>query len=112
MIGTRTTASDSAISTLQGKGFTVTVSNGCPVAECMGVKAKAHDAVHERRFARLDVVREPNGVLKIYVDGVLSGGAYDPQHKAEALPAATLQAHESVKEYVFFDHARPFDALR
>ena len=95
-----------------GQGFTVTVSNGCPVAECMGVKAKAHDAVHERRFARLDVVREPNGVLKIYVDGALSGGAYDPQHKAEALPAATLQAHESVKEYVFFDHARPFDALR
>ncbi len=95
-----------------GKELAVTVSNGCPVAECKGVKARARDAVHERRFARVDVVREPNGVLKVYVDGALSGGAYDPQHKADCVQKADLQVHEAVKEYAFYDHAKPFDELQ
>ena len=40
MIGTRTTASDSAISTLQGKGFTVTVPEATDAASVMTMAAR------------------------------------------------------------------------
>ena len=95
-----------------GPSMCVKVSNGCPAVECMGVKAKAKNAVHERKFARADIVREQNGVWKIYVDGVLSGGAYNPAHTDDALPEAQLQTHECVQACDFYDHALPFDKLQ
>ena len=95
-----------------GPSLCVKVSNGCPAVECMGVKAKAKNAVHERKFARADIVREQNGVWKIYVDGVLSGGAYSPAHTDDALPEAQLQTHECVQACDFYDHALPFDKLQ
>lgn len=95
-----------------GSSLCVKVSNGCPAVECMGVKAKAQNAVHERKFARVDIVREQNGVWKVYVDGVLSGGAYSAAHADDALPEAQLQTHECVQHCSFYDHALPFDKLQ
>lgn len=89
----------------------VTVSNGKLAVDCGGVKAKSAENVSENRFVRADIVRERNGLLKVYVGGTLSGGGY----KDAALPSVTeteMRVHDAVTEYTFYDTAMSFDQLK
>lgn len=89
----------------------VTVSNGKLTVDCGGVKAKSDKNVSEHRFVRADIVRERNGLVKIYVDGALSGGGYKDGAMPEIAPTE-LRVHDAVAEYAFYDTAMPFDRLK
>lgn len=89
----------------------VTVSNGKLCVDCGGVKAKSEDNVSEHRFVRADIVRERNGLLKVYVDGALSGGGYKNGAMTSIAPSE-LRVHDAVAEYNFYDSAMPFDKLK
>ena len=89
----------------------VTVSNGKLCVDCGGVKAKSEENVSEHRFVRADIVRERNGLLKVYVDGALSGGGYKNGVMTSIAPSE-LRVHDAVAEYNFYDSAMPFDKLK
>ncbi len=96
---------------LMRDNLTVTVSNGKLHVDCGGVKAKSEETVSEHRFVRADIVRERNGLVKIYVDGALSGGGYKNSAMPEIAPAE-MRVHDAVTEYTFLDTALPFDRLK
>lgn len=91
--------------------LTVTVSNGKLSVDCGGVKAKSEENVSEHRFVRADIVRERNGLIKVYVDGSLSGGGYKNGAMPEIAPSG-LRVHDAVAEYAFYNTAMPFDQLK
>ena len=76
-----------------------------------GVKAKSEAEVSAQNSIRADIVRERNGLVKIYVDGILSGGGY----KDGAMPTVTdseMRMHDAVSECTLYDTALPFDKLK
>lgn len=92
-------------------GLLIKTSNGRLTVDCQGVKAKSDAAVSAQNAVCADIVRERNGLIKIYVNGVLSGGGY----KDAALPPITeteLRVHEAVEEFAFYDSALSFDKLK
>lgn len=96
----------------QGKDLVVAVSNGKLIVECAGVKVKSDATLGGRTLARADVVRERNGMVKIYTDGVLSGGAYAQSYRFSPLKETDVQTNAAVTSYTYLDHALPFDALK
>ena len=62
--------------------------------------------------ARADIVRKRNGMVKIYTDGVLSGGAYSEKHLFAPIRDTEVQVNGAVTEYTYYDTALPFDALK
>lgn len=95
-----------------GKDLVVSVANGKPSAEVAGIKVRAAAAVSDRKMARLDLVRECNGLLKLYVDGELVGGAYTAAHLLGTVAPDALQTHTAVTEAVFYDSALGYDLLK
>ncbi len=90
----------------------VTVSNGKLSVDCKGVKVKSDVPVFERAAVRADVVRERNGMVKIYIDGTLAGGGYDPKNILPPIANGEYRTHEAVTEYQFYDAAKSFDQLK
>ena len=101
----------------QGKDLTLHLQNGKVVFDCMGLRVHSDLSVAGHRYAHIDLVREKNGMLKVYVDGILSGGVYDEKHlfdyidPSKALPSDRMQ-HESVKECIIYDRAFAFNEVR
>ncbi len=96
----------------QGSELSATLQNGKLVFNCKGLKVRSDDTVAEHRFARVDLVREKNGMLKIYIDGTLSGGAYDEKHLFEYLDFGEVKKHDSVSEFTVYDRALAFDEVK
>ena len=96
----------------QGKDLVVSVSGGKLIVDCAGLKVKSDAEISERKFARADIVRERNGMVKIYTDGVLSGGAYCEKHLFAPICDTEGQVNGAVTEYTYYDTALPFDALK
>lgn len=95
----------------QGSDLSATLQNGKLVFNCKGLKVRSDDTVAEHA-ARVDLVREKNGMLKIYVDGTLSGGAYDEKHLFEDLASGEMKKHDSVTDFTVYDCARSFDEIK
>ncbi len=92
-------------------GLLVKTSNGRLTVDCHGVKAKSEAEVSARDSVRADIVRERNRLVKIYVDGILSGGGY----KDGVMPTVTdseMRMHDTVSECTFYNTALPFDKLK
>ncbi len=96
----------------QGKDLVVSVSGGKLIADCAGLKVKSDADISGRVLVRADVVRERNGMVKIYTDGVLSGGAYNEAHRFAPLTETDVQTNAAVTEYTYLSHALPFDKLK
>lgn len=96
----------------QGKDLVVSVSNGKLIADCMGVKAKSDQALRTHSAVRADIVRERNGMVKVYVDGTLTGSGYDAKRICAPLAAEDVQTGAAVHEFAYFDTALAFDALK
>ena len=96
----------------QGKDLVVSVSGGKLIADCAGLKVKSDAEISEKATARADIVRERNGMVKIYTDGVLSGGAYSEKHLFAPIRDTEVQVNGAVTEYTYYDTALPFDALK
>lgn len=96
----------------QGTDLVLSVSGGKLIADCKGVKARAEVSLPEAGAARADVVRERSGLLKIYVDGELSGSGYNAKRICPPLEAQTVQTHPAVQSYTYYDTALAFDALQ
>lgn len=96
----------------QGKDLVISVSGGKLQADCAGLRVKSDTALPGNGAARADLVRERNGMLKIYTDGVLSGGAYDEMRLFGVISETDVQANAAVTSYTYYDTALPFDALK
>lgn len=96
----------------QGRDLTVSVSGGKLIADCAGLRVKSDAALPENGAARADLVRERNGMLKIYTNGTLSGGAYNEKHLFGAISETDVQTNAAVTAYTYYDTALPFDALK
>lgn len=96
----------------QGKDLVISVSGGKLIADCAGLRVKSDTALPDSGAACADLVRERNGMLKIYTNGTLSGGAYDEKHLFGALQDTDVQTNAAVTAYTYYDTALPFDALK
>ncbi len=96
----------------QGKDLVISVSNGRLIADCMGVKAKSDTVLSQQKAVRADVVRERNGMVKVYVDGVLTGSGYDANRICPLISEDAVQTVNAVEEFTYYDTALPFDALK
>ena len=96
----------------QGKDLVISVSGGKLIADCAGLKVKSDADISGRDLVRADVVRERNGMVKIYTDGVLSGGAYNEAHRFAPLTETDVQTNAAVTEYTYLSYALPFDKLK
>lgn len=96
----------------QGKDLVISVSGGKLIADCAGLRVKSDTALPDSGAARADLVRERNGMLKIYTNGTLSGGAYDEKHLFGALQDTDVQTNAAVTAYTYYDTALSFDVLK
>ena len=96
----------------QGESLVISVSNGKMVVDCGGVRAHSDAKVSRNRFARADIVRERNGVLKIYVNGALSGAGYDAENPLPPLFAGEIRKHQALESCTLYDRAFAYDELR
>lgn len=96
----------------QGDSLVLSVSNGKIVADCGSVRARSDEKVSHNRFARADIVRERNGVLKIYVNGALSGAGYRAESPLPAVSAGEIRKNAAIESCTLYDRAFAYDELR
>lgn len=84
-----TTERDAAVVEQVG-AYALHLKNGKPSFHVAGVTYNAEVAVNDGRAHRITCVRERNGMVKLYIDDVLQGTAYDKRHINEPLSAAPI----------------------
>lgn len=95
----------------QGNDLAVSLSNGKIRFNCCALKAVSNKEICDGKDKKITLVREKNGMLKIYVDGVLSGSAYDEKIINPDIQKAQIKQSNSVKSFVFRDKALAFDEV-
>ena len=94
----------------QGDSLVLSVSNGKLVADCCGIRAKSDDKV-SGGAVRADLVRERNGILKIYVNGTLSGAGYRAESPLPAVSAGEIRKNAAIESCTLYDRAFAYDEL-
>ena len=96
----------------QGQDMSARLQNGILIFDCKGLKVKTEQVVAGQSHTAIDLVREKNGMLKIYVNGQLSGGAYNEKHLFDELSAGEVKLHDSVQDFTLYDYAKSFKELK
>lgn len=65
-------------------------ANGMPYFEVNGVRATGKTAVNDGNKHTVVGVEEPNGLLKVYIDGIASSSAYDAKNYLHKLVAGDI----------------------
>lgn len=95
----------------QGNALAVSLINGKVRFNCCSVKAVSDINICDGTDRNIMLVRERNGMIKIYVDGKLSGAAYDERIINPNIALAPIKQSNSVKSFIIRDKALAFDEV-
>lgn len=95
----------------QGNALAISLSNGKIRFNCCTLKAVSNDDVCDGTDKNITLVREKNGMIKIYIDSILSGSAYDEKIINPTIVAAPIKQSNSVKSFIIRDKALAFDEV-
>lgn len=95
----------------QGNALAVSLSNGKVRFNCCALKAVSDMSICDGKDKLIKLVREKNGMIKIYIDLKLSGSAYDEKIFNPVIPCACIKQSNSVKCFKFHNKALAFDEV-
>ncbi len=95
----------------QGNDLAVSLSNGKIRFNCCQLKAVSDNSIPLGEDCSITLVRERNSMIKIYINGVLSGSAYEEKIKSPAIASAPIKQNNSVKSFIIRDKALAFDEV-
>lgn len=108
------TVSDSPKDTMlltQGSEFAVSVVNGTVHFDCKGVKAKSKTDISGKEKVSVCAVRERNGMIKLYLDGVLECSGYDSAVINPVIEKAEMKIGTHLDNFKIIDKALSFDEI-
>lgn len=95
----------------QGNALAVSLINGRIRFNCCSLKAVSDRQVCDGTDKSITLVRERNGMIKIYIDGELCGSAYDERIINPDIASAPIKQSNSVKSFIIRDKALAFDEV-
>lgn len=97
---------------VQNDAYSVLAANGRLVFDCGGVKAKGSADISGKQSVQAHAIRERNGMLKLYINGVLDGSGFDAEKVNPFLKKGEVKCGNCVKALQFTDRALAFDETK
>lgn len=104
-------APDDGIIFTQGKELYLKISNGKPIFELKGITAKSDTVVSGKKDVEIKVTRERNGMVKLYIDGILDCSGYNEARANAAVISGEFKKGSSLKSISFLNKALDFKTI-
>lgn len=104
-------APDDGIIFTQGNEYSLKISNGKPVFDLKGIMAKSNTVVSGKKDVNIKAVRERNGMVKLYIDGILDCSGYNETRSNAPVMNGELKKGSSLKSISFLNKALDFKKI-